>query len=101
MRFIALLVSLLLSCPTSVFIPGKVPGTKLELRSIDFFSFKKHPGKRYRKEDCSDSSSTRRATKDKTAVDLLSYPYLEVIDYLVGKGVKTIGLDIELPIHLP
>ena len=95
---IALLVSLLVVLSDFSIIPGKGTWNELELRSIDFrFLFKKHPG----------NDTARKIAViviDEKSYKKINQPLIfyhthisEVIDYLVGKGVKTIGLDIELP----
>lgn len=95
---IAFLVSLLVILTDYRIIPGKGTWNRLELQSIDVrFLFKKQPGKDPIKE-------IAIITIDEKSYKTIDQPFIfyhtyisEVIDYLVEGGVKTIGLDIELP----
>ena len=95
---IALLVSLFVIFTDCRIIPGKGTWNQLELRSIDFrFLFKKKLEKDPIKKIIVIAIDEKSYKKINQPLIFYHTYISEVIDYLVEGGVKTIGLDIELP----
>jgi adenylate cyclase len=97
--FIAAVVSLLVIIMDSRTIPGKGTWNQLELRSIDArFLFKKNPAKDQIKNKIAIIAIDEKSYRKINEPIIFYHTYIsDVINYLAEGGVKTIGLDIELP----
>jgi len=95
---IVLLVSLFVIFTDHRIIPGKGTWNQLELRSIDYrFVFKAKPKTEAAKKILVIAIDEQDYKKINQPLILYHTYISEVIDYLVERGVKTIGLDMELP----
>jgi len=96
---IALIVGFLVILTDSAIIPDKGTWNQLELRLIDLrFLFRKNPAKDWMKDKIAVIAIDEKSYKKINQPIIFYHTYIsEVIDYLVESGVKTIGLDIELP----